>query len=103
MSAFILVQARLSDPEKFQAYVQAVPPIVEKYGGHYRIVAGEIETLEGEWWGRTVVMSEWPNAAAARAFWNSREYVDAKALRVGTGEFLVLLIEGLQLNTLESE
>ena len=43
--------------------------------------------------GASVVISEWPDEAAALAFWNSPEYAEAKRLREGLAEVSVLLIE----------
>lgn len=95
MSVFVVVLARLGDPEKFAPYAEVVPELISKYGGQYRILGGEITLLEGEWDDRLVVVSEWPDKAAAEKFWNSPEYREAKKLREGAGEFTVLLIEGL--------
>ncbi|MBC6428141.1 MAG: DUF1330 domain-containing protein [Cellvibrionales bacterium] len=96
MSAYILVQANITDPAKFSRYVQAVTPLVAKFGGIYRIIAGETQLLEGQWQERKVVMHEWPDMQAARRFWASPEYAEVRQLRAGTGEFTVLLIDGCQ-------
>ncbi len=92
MSAFIFVQAQITDPVKFAGYAQVVPTLVEKFGGTYRILGGDVDCLEGEWDSAAVVMSEWPSKAAAEAFWQSPEYQEARVLREGTGSFQVLLI-----------
>ena len=92
MSAFIVVQAQVSDPEKFSAYTRVVPALVAQFGGVYRILGGDVECLEGEWEPAATVISEWPSAEAAQAFWNSPEYQQARTLREGTGHFQVLLI-----------
>ena len=41
-----------------------------------------------------MVISKWPDRAAAHAFWNSPEYAEAKKLREGLAEVQVLLIDG---------
>ena len=45
-----------------------------------------------------MVISEWPDRAAAQAFWNSPEYAEAKKLRDGIAACQVLLIEGPKIN-----
>ena len=40
-----------------------------------------------------MVISEWPDKAAAKAFWNSPEYAEVKKLREGIADCQVLLIE----------
>ena len=101
MTAYIIVEAVLHDPERFSAYAQAVPAIVEEYGGEYLVLGGEQSSLEGEWGPTRVVMHRWPSADQARAFWQSDAYQAAKPLREGTGEFRVLLVDGLKRTHLE--
>jgi uncharacterized protein (DUF1330 family) len=46
-------------------------------------------------------MHRWPSAEQAKAFWYSEAYEAAKPLREGTGEFRVMLVDGLQQTPLE--
>ena len=48
--------------------------------------------------GASMVISEWPDKAAAKAFWDSPEYQEAKKLREGCAECQVLLIEADTIN-----
>lgn len=95
MAVFMIVQARISDPTKFAAYTAVVPALVTRFGGRYRVLGGATTVLEGRWPEVKTVVSEWPDRAAAEAFWNSPEYRAACALREGAGEFNVVLIDGL--------
>jgi uncharacterized protein (DUF1330 family) len=101
MPAYVVVEARIHDPARFAAYARRVPGIVAQYGGEYLALGGAQEPLEGDWGTSRVVLHRWPDADSARRFWSSPEYRDAKALREGTGEFRVLLVEGLAEETLE--
>lgn len=100
MGAYLIIQATVSDREKFQAYIQAVTPLVQRMGGRYIAITAP-ELLEGKTSPKSVVMSEWPSMEAAKKFWNSPEYAKVKALRAGTGEFNVMLVCGLAQTTLE--
>ena len=66
---------------------------IQKFGGRYRSMRGEVEQLEGKPDNRRIVISEWPSMAAAREFWNSEEYGELKKLREGAAEIDVHLIE----------
>ena len=101
MTAYIIVEAIVHDPAKFSAYAQKVPGIVAQYGGEYLVLGGEQESLEGDWGASRVVMHRWPSAEQARTFWESDEYAAAEPLREGTGEFRVILVEGVQQTVLE--
>ena len=49
MTAYIIVEAVLHDPEKFGAYAKVVPDIVAEFGGEYLVLGGEQTSLEGDW------------------------------------------------------
>jgi len=101
MTAYIIVEAIVHDPETFSAYAKKVPAIVAQFGGEYIVLGGPQKSLEGDWSHSRVVMHRWPSAEQARAFWESDEYAAAKPLRAGTGEFRVILVEGVQQTVLE--
>jgi uncharacterized protein (DUF1330 family) len=95
MTALMIVTAKIHDREKFvTGYGAAAAKLVVQFGGKYLIRAPGAELLEGEGMaGASVVISEWPNKAAALKFWNSPEYAEAKALRAGLADVSVLLVE----------
>ncbi|MBL0924881.1 MAG: DUF1330 domain-containing protein [Sphingomonadaceae bacterium] len=96
MPAYMIIVAKIADREAFiDGYGKAAAALVSKYGGRYRLRAPGALALEGAFGeGASVVMSEWPDKAAALAFWNSPEYAEVKKLRDGIAECQVLLVEG---------
>ena len=50
--------------------------------------------LEGEWDTRRIVVIEFPDAAAARGWYESEEYAPLKALRQGASDTSILLVDG---------
>ena len=95
MTAWLIVTAHVHDRAGFMAgYAPAASALVEKFGGEYLIRAPAAQQLEGKGGaGASIVVSQWPDKAAALAFWNSPEYADAKRLREGMADVSVLLIE----------
>ncbi|MEE4201589.1 DUF1330 domain-containing protein [Erythrobacter sp.] len=95
MPAYMIILCKLHEREKFiSGYGKAVPPLVAKYGGEYVVVAPGAELLEGNLEGYgSVAVSKWPNKAAARRFWDSADYAEAKKLREGLADAEVLLVE----------
>jgi len=95
MAAYMIIYARIHDREKFiSGYAPAASKLVEKYGGRYVLRAPGTSILEGSLEpGGSVVISEWPDKAAAEAFWNSAEYAEAKQLRNGVADVEVMLVE----------
>jgi uncharacterized protein (DUF1330 family) len=90
------VLAVIRDREKFLAgYAPAAAALVGKFGGRYVLRGGAGAVLEGPGAdGQSVIISEWPDRAAALRFWNSTEYAAAKRLRAGIADCQVLLIDG---------
>jgi uncharacterized protein (DUF1330 family) len=91
----MIVTANIADRIGFiSGYGAAAAKLVEQFGGRYLLRAPGAELLEGDSGnGASVVISEWPNLEAARSFWNSPEYSEAKKLREGIADCQVLLIE----------
>lgn len=100
MPAYMVVTANIRDRDAFIAgYGAAAGALVEKMGGRYVLRGPGAEMLEGNFGdGASMVISEWPDKAAARAFWDSPEYQDVKKLRDGIADCQVLLIEGAKIN-----
>ncbi len=95
MPAYMIVTAKLKDRDAFIAgYGKATAELLPKFGGRYVLRGPGAMLLEGDFGdGASMVISEWPDKAAALAFWNSPEYAAARKLRAGTAEVQVLLIE----------
>ena len=94
-AAYLIIEARITDPKKFADYASAAGALVARLGGCYVVMRGEQEWLEGPSDAARTVMSEWPDRAAALAFWNSDEYAQIKPLRAGTGDFRVRLVDAV--------
>jgi uncharacterized protein (DUF1330 family) len=91
----MIVTAQIADRDRFIAgYGRAAAALVERFGGRYVLRAPGAQLLEGAFGdGASMVISEWPDKAAALAFWNSPDYAEAKTLRDGVADVQVLLIE----------
>ena len=95
MPAYMVVQATVTNPEQFAEYAERMPALVEKYGGKYRALGGEVETLEGDWGYQALVISEWSSMDQARTMWHSDDYAQLKKVRKGAVNVTVLLADGL--------
>lgn len=93
MGAFMIIQADITDPERFMEYAKRAPALIQKFGGRYRSMRGASEQLEGRDDDRKIVVSEWPSMDAAREFWNSPGYEELKRLRAGSADVHVYLVE----------
>jgi uncharacterized protein (DUF1330 family) len=95
MSAFIVVEVEVLDKDRYETYKQMVPPSLEAYGGRFLVRGGWVETLEGEWSPKRLVILEFPSMEQAKAWWGSEEYSEAKGLRQATARTQMVLAEGV--------
>ena len=100
MPAYMIVTAKIADRDAFiSGYGAVAGKLVAQFGGRYVLRGPGVELLEGQFGaGASMVISEWPDKAAALAFWNSPEYAEAKRLREGIADCQVLLIEAPAIN-----
>ena len=95
LAAYLVITAQLDDRERFiGGYGAAAAELTERLGGEYLVRAAGLDVLEGEHPGGSLVISKWPDKAAALAFWNSPEYAQVRKLREGIADCQVLLVEG---------
>ena len=95
MSAYIAVEVVIEDPIRYERYRQLAPPSIALYGGRYLVRGGAVTTLEGDWQPRRFVILEFPSAERARAWWDSPEYAEAKALRQSCARTDMILVDGV--------
>ncbi|MGB7419617.1 MAG: DUF1330 domain-containing protein [Erythrobacter sp.] len=102
MPAYLIIAAKVHDREAFlHSYAPVAAELIERFGGEYLLRGPGAETLEGDFPdGASIVISKWPDKQAAKAFWDSPEYADAKQLREGLADVQVLLIEGPDIATI---
>lgn len=100
MPAYMIIHAKINDREKFMSgYAPAASKLVAQHGGKYVLRAMGADILEGDLpEGGSVVMSEWPDKAAALGFFNSPEYLEVKQLRNGVADVQVMLVEAPTIN-----
>jgi len=96
MSVYALAQLHIHDPEPYGRYMARFMPILEKYHGKLLAADEAPRVLEGQWWDRNkVVLMQFPDAAAFRAWATSAEYTEIAADRKAGADAVVLLIEGV--------
>lgn len=95
MGAFLIVDGKITNREKYEEYKALAKPIVEKFGGVYRVRGGAIDLRERDLWAPTrVVIIEFPNVERARAFLDSDEYGRVRPMRTENADSTVFIVEG---------
>jgi len=95
VSAYLVVDTKIHNPEKYEEYKILAKPIAEKYGGIYRVRGGKLDVRESELWSPTrVVIIEFPDVKAAQSFVDSEEYAPVKKIRNDNAQCSLFIVEG---------
>jgi uncharacterized protein (DUF1330 family) len=95
MTAYVIVDIAVHDPVRYEDYKTMAGPTVGLYGGRYVARGGAVETLEGQWHPSRLVILEFPDAERAKAWLNSPEYAEARALRHATAATQMIVVQGV--------
>lgn len=94
MPAYLIADVEVQDPDVYAEYRRQVLPLVQKHGGRFIVRGGAHETLEGPWRPARIVVIEFPDMAALKAWYGSSEYTRLIALRQGASQGSLIAVEG---------
>ena len=95
MPALLIVDETITEQELFEEYKRAVVPTIEKYGGRFLARGEALETLEanGTWTPDRLVIVEFPDMAALKAWYESPEYAPAREIRLRSASSTLIAME----------
>ena len=93
MSAYVLVEVEVTNPDAYNEYRPLASESVTKHGGRYLARGGKTEAWEGEWAPRIVVL-EFESLEAAHAWYYSDDYQAALAVRQDNSRARMIAVEG---------
>jgi uncharacterized protein (DUF1330 family) len=94
MSAYLIAEIEVTDPAAYEDYRKQVPGVVEKYKGKFIVRGGKIESMEGGWAPKRMVVVEFPSMDQALKFYRSPEYRPLIALRQSASKGKLIIVEG---------
>jgi uncharacterized protein (DUF1330 family) len=95
MAAYLVVDTAIENADEYEKYKALAKPIAEKYGGVYRARGGDMDVRETDLWTPTrMVIIEFPDMQAARAFVDSEEYAPVKPLRRENARCTLVILDG---------
>jgi uncharacterized protein (DUF1330 family) len=95
MAAYVLANVDVTDAAGFAQYREKVPATIAKYGGRYLARGGTTVVAEGSMTPKRVVLLEFPNLEAARAWFESPDYEPLARMRQRTATTDIWMIEGV--------
>ena len=94
MSAYVIAEVTVTDPQLFAEYGKGVPGTIAAYGGKYLVRGGKTESREGGWAPNRVVVLEFPSMERARTWYDSAEYKPLLAMRLKAAQSRMIFVEG---------
>jgi uncharacterized protein (DUF1330 family) len=95
MSAYVIAEVNVTDPDLFGEYRKLVPATLEKYGGRFVVRGGATETKEGGWSPARIVVLEFPSMDQARKWYHSPEYKPLLEMRLKAATSKMIMVEGV--------
>jgi uncharacterized protein (DUF1330 family) len=95
MPAYVIVETDITDPERYERYKLASPGAVAAGGGRFVVRGGELAVLEGDWQPSRLVVLEFDDLAAAKRWYESEAYQEARKLREGAARMRMVAVQGV--------
>lgn len=94
-SAYIVADITVTNPEQYEEYKRWSTIAIQHFGGEVCSRGGRSEVLEGEWAPQRLVVLKFKDFDAARAFYNSEQYLKAREARKGASISRMVIVEGV--------
>ena len=96
MAAYLIYDAVVTDPQKYEQYKTLTHGAIAAYGGKFVVRGGRHEAVEGDWKPNRMVIVEFASYEKAQEFWNSTEYTAARKSREGAAIAKAVIVQGLE-------
>ena len=95
MPAYVISDVTFHDAAAREAYRTRAAASIARHGGRYLARGGAVETLEGSWRPRPLIIVEFPDMERARAWYRSPEYAQALAVRRTALDRNLIFVDGV--------
>lgn len=95
MAAYVIVELDVTDPAGYQAYGKLAVPNIQEYGGKILVANDNVETLEGDWHPKRLVIVEFESMEQAKRWYHSAEYTPLKNMRLQATKSRGGLVQGI--------
>lgn len=100
MSAYLVSQVEVLDPEAWGNYGTRAAQAIARFGGRYLVRGARAEVIEADWPveeppPQTVIVAEFPNMKALKDWYASPEYAEAFAFRPAAVKRRMIFVAGV--------
>ena len=96
MTAYLVVDTDLTNPELYESYKLKAAPIAKKHGGEYLARGGNFSVKENKLWSpKRMVLVKFPSVEQAENFYNDPDYQEALTISAQSANRTMVLLEGI--------
>ena len=95
MSGYIIASVQVTNPTQYEEYKKWSTLAMKAQNAEVCVRGGQVQLLEGDWAPERVVILKFPTFAAAKAFYETPEYLQAREARAGAAVMRMIAVEGL--------
>ena len=95
MAAYLIAEIEITDAAAYEGYKPLASAALENYGAKILVRGGAVESKEGGWAPKRVVVLEFASMAQLRRFYDSPEYTRARAIRQKASRSKLIFVEGV--------
>ena len=95
MSVYIIAIVQVTNPTQYEEYKKWSTLAMKAHNAEVCVRGGQVQLLEGDWAPERVVILKFPTFAAAKAFYETPEYLQAREARAGAAVMRMIAVEGL--------
>ena len=95
MSAYVVANVKITNPERYAQYIQLTPASILPFGGRFIVRGGRSEKLEGAVEANRIVVLEFDSYERAKDWYESEGYRHAKEIRQSASVSSLILVDGV--------
>lgn len=95
MSAILIADVTINDPDAYKTYRDQVMATLQPYGGEFIARGGAVTPLEGGWDPQRIVVIRFADPETAKAWYDGPEYQAIIDIRKSACASRLILVEGV--------
>jgi uncharacterized protein (DUF1330 family) len=96
MTAYVLAQIQIDDPDEYQNYLAGFMPIFERHGGELLATSkNQTTVIEGSWAYPGTVIMKFPSVESAQAWIDDPDYQELAKFRYRAAQANLVIVEGV--------
>lgn len=93
--AYVIADIEVTDPDAYEDYKRLSTQAAELYGARFLVRGGAVVRLEGDREPQRLVLLEFEDEDAARRWYDSPEYTEARSVRQRAADSSLVLVSGV--------